>query len=233
MSTTVSTQAMVAELARRVPQAYTATTAIASLNGAFRWINQQGSFPWLLRKVTAAVAVTTGALTLPADFDPGKAAVLYGLQTDSVPTEIPYRPWAEATREQVYAAETAQVYSCWSFYATVTGTPPVVSIAGQVFPLGAAANHNLQLAYHVIRYPTLTSGPTTYFPTPDHFDDLIVELAEAEMMRQYRVAGWDVLYKRATDQLRALLSAYTTTKTVMMPVSEIVNNVNTAQALRA
>ena len=234
MSTTLSTQAMVAELARRVPLAYTATNAIDALNGALRWINQQGSFPWMLRKTTAGVTVGTGALALPADFDPGKLAVLYGTASNAVPTEIPFKPWNEAVRQQVTGYLTQGVYSCWSFYATIAaGPPPVVSLAGQVFPITSSATENLQLVYHAISYPPLTSGATTYFPTPDHFDYLIVELAESELMRQQRIAGWDVLWKRVTDQLRALLGAYTTSKIAMAPVTEVVSNANTAQALRA
>lgn len=232
MSTTISTQTMVAELARRVPLGYTATVAMDALNGAFRWMNQQGSFPWMQRRTTAAVAAGTGALTLPSDFDPGKQAVLYGSTTSAVPTEVPFMPWTEAVRQQVHQTASAGLYSCWTFYATQTGSPPVVAMQGQVFPIAAAQSESLQLVYHTVAYPALSSGPTTYFPTPDHFDHLIIELAESELMRQYRLAGWDVVWKRVTDQLRAMLGAYTTTKQAMMPVSELVNNANTAQALR-
>lgn len=234
MSSTISTQAMVAELARRVPLAYSANVAMEALNSALRWINQQGSFPWMIRKTTAAVTGATGALALPADFDPGKQAVLYGTATDAVPTEIPFKPWAEAVRHQVTSSGAQGVYSCWSYYATYSsGPPPSVALAGMIFPPAYATNGTLQLVYHSVAYQTLTSGASTYFPTPDHFDHLILELAESELMRQYRIAGWDVLWKRVTDQLRALLGAYTTTKMAMAPVPEIINNANTAQALRA
>ncbi len=238
MSKTLSTQAMVAELARRVPLGYSATVAIDALNGAMRWMNQQGSFPWMLRKATAGVTAATGALVLPEDFDPGKAAVLYGTPSNAVPTEIPFKPWSEAVRHQVSGSLTEGVYSCWSFYATYTAgatpsTTASVAMAGQVFPASAAKTENLQLIYHAISYPTLAAGANTFFPTPDHFDYLIVELAESELMRQSRIAGWDILWKRVTDQLRALLGAYTTTKMAMAPVPELVNNANSAQALRA
>lgn len=231
MSTTISTATMVAELARRVPLAYTANVAIDSLNGALRWINQQGSFPWMVRKATAAVTAVSGALALPADFDPGKQAVLYGLATSNVPTEIPYMPWAEAVRQQVHQTGSAGVYSCWTYYATINTA--TVTLQGQMFPISAAQAENLQLVYHSSTFPALSSGAAVYFPTPDHFDYLLLELAESELMRQYRLAGWDILWKRATDQLRVLLRAYTTTNTMMMPVTEVVNNANTAQAVRA
>lgn len=234
MSNTISTQTMLAELARRVPEGYTANVAIDALNGAFRWINQQGSFPWMLRRATAAVTAGTGGLALPSDFDTGKQAVLYGSASQAVPTEIPYMPWAQAVKQQVHQSAGLGLYSCWSYYATLTAGPPAtVALNGQLYPTAAAQTENLFLVYHAVTFPALSSGASTYFPTPDHFDHFIVELAESELMRQYRIAGWDVLWKRVTDQLRSMLGAYTTTKTAMMPVPELINNAQTAQAVRA
>lgn len=238
MSTSISTQTMIAELARRVPIGYTATVAIDALNGAFRWINQQGSFPWMLRKADCTVTAVTGLFALPSGFDPGKQAVLFGSASAVVPTEIPYMPWAQAVRQQLHQTAGPGVYSCWTYYAVYTAggspsTTATVALQGQLFPISAAQAGTLPLVYHDVTYPALSSGASTYFPTPDHFDHLIVELAESELMRQYRIAGWDIVWKRVTDQLRALLGAYTTTKAAMMPVGELVNNAQTAQAVRA
>jgi hypothetical protein len=234
MSTSITTASMVAELSRRVPIGFTATTAVDALNGAFRWINQQGSFPWMLRKALITPAITTGLFTLPADFDPGRPATLYGSKDDPVPTEIPYKPWPDAVKHQVHqvSGTATQLLSCWSFYATLGGSPLItVTLQGQVFPPEAAKATSLQFVYHSLSFYALTSG-AYYFPTPDHFDYFIVELAEAELMRQYRIAGWEVLYKRTTDSLRALLQAYTTTKEAMTPSPELVNNAQNRQAQR-
>lgn len=233
MSTTLSTSAMVAELSRRVPLGFTATLAMDALNGAMRWINQQGSFPWLIRKADAGVTLTTGALALPADYDPGKKAVLYGTEAGAVPTEIPFMPWDVAVKQQSHQSATAAsgLLSCWSYYAEIAVS--TVTIKGQVFPASAAKTENLSFVYHTSKFPALTSGASTYFPTPDHFDYLIVELAESELMRQSRLVGWDILYKRVTDQLRAMLDAYRTTSPAMAPTSEVVNIAQVKQAQRA
>lgn len=232
MSTTLSTQTMVAMLARRCPLGYTATVAMDELNNAFRWICQQGSFPWMLRKTTAAVAITSGALTLPGDFDPGKPAVLYGAADHAVPFEIPYMPWDQAVKQQVHQTSGAKVYSCWTYYSVLTGT--TVVLAGQVFPVAAAtANESLPFVYHSVQFPALTSSAAVFFPTPDHFDSFIVDLAESELMRQYRIAGWDVIQKRAMDQLRAMLSAYVTTRVIMTPAVEAMNAAQAVQAKKS
>lgn len=230
MSTTLTMTMMQAELSRRVPAAYTAGVAADALNGALRWINQQGSFPWLLRRATIVTSNSTEMFALPGDFDPGKAAVVYGGITSPVPTEIPYKPWGDAVKNQVHqtAVTNSGVVSCWSYYATLVDT--TVTLYGALFPSGSVKTGTLTLVYHAVTFPVITTG---YFPTPDHFDYLIVELAESELMRQYRIAGWDILYKRTTDQLRAMLGAYTTTKTAMAPSAEVNNIAQTAQALRA
>lgn len=229
MSTTLTITQMEAELSRRVPIGYTAPVAQDALNGALRWINQQGSFPWLMRRATVVTSLGAEQFTLPLDFDPGKMAVLYGGETSPTPTEIPFKTWADAVKNQVHqtAAAGSGVVSCWSFYAALGGT--TVSLYGALFPSSAVKTGTYTLVYHSTTFPAISTG---YFPTPDHFDYLIVELAEAEIMRQYRLAGWDILYKRVTDQLRAMLGAYTTTKIAMAPVPEIANAAQTAQALR-
>lgn len=241
MSGTISTSVMVAELSRRVPIGFTANVAIDSLNGVLRWINQQGSFPWMQRKTTVAfVTAGDGAFNLPPDFDPGKEAVLYGLDSDVVPTEIPYMTWSDAVKNQAHFTGGGQngILSCWSYYATaVTALVPpygtTVTFKGQAFPGSQVKVQTLPFVYHAITFPALASNAQIFFPTPDHFDYLIVELAEAEIMRQYRLAGWEILYKRTTDQLRAMLQAYTSTKVSMAPTPEIINAAQTKQAQRA
>ncbi len=230
MSTTLTITQMEAELSRRVPIGYTAPVGQDALNGALRWINQQGSFPWLLRKATIPTTNSLPAFAMPLDFDPGKAAVLYGDEASATPTEIPYKTWADAVKNQVHqtAVTNSGIVSCWSFYALLGGTS--VTLQGALFPASAVKTGSYQMVYHSATFPVISSG---FFPTPDHFDYLIVELAEAEIMRQYRLAGWDVLYKRVTDQLRAMLGAYTTTKIAMAPSQEVNNVAMTAQALRA
>lgn len=229
MSTTLTITQMEAELSRRVPIGYTAPVGQDALNGALRWINQQGCFPWLMRRATIVTSVGTEQFTLPPDFDPGKMAVLYGGETSPTPTEIPFKTWADAVKNQVHQTAVAGsgIVSCWSFYAGLGGTS--VTLYGALFPASAVKTGTYTLVYHSATFPVISSG---YFPTPDHFDYLIVELAEAEIMRQYRLAGWDVLYKRVTDQLRAMLGAYTTTKIAMAPSPEVNNVAQTAQALR-
>lgn len=229
MSTTLTITQMSAELARRVPIGYTAQVAQDALNGSLRWINQQGCFPWLMRRYTVVTSNGAEQFALPADFDAGKMAVLYGGESSPTPTEIPFKPWSDAVKNQVHqtAVAASGVVSCWSFYATLVGTS--VTLYGALFPASAVKTGTYTLVYHSVTFPAITSG---YFPTPDHFDYLIVELAESEIMRQYRIAGWEILYKRVTDQLRAMLGAYTTTKIAMAPSPEVNNVAQTAQALR-
>ena len=63
MSSTLSTQDMVAEVQARFPIGLTSTFVINRINWAFRWIEQRGDFTWMLRK--ASVTITTGEFPFP------------------------------------------------------------------------------------------------------------------------------------------------------------------------
>lgn len=218
MSTTLSTQAMVADLQRRLPLGYTTTFAIDRLNEAFRWVNQQGAFVWQLRRATPGVVVaSTGYFPVPNDCDPGKPYYLGG-KSGVYNLEIPHIPYEQAMREQHYGTNITQgMYSAWTLEtAFVVGPPATYYYRGLVFPPEArpagAGTDTLPFVYHALPGAPLAISASVYFPTPDIFDSMLIEWAEAKIIRLYRLAGWEQALRDVQSAFIPLLDAYRSTK---------------------
>jgi hypothetical protein len=105
--------------------------------------------------------------------------------------------------------------SCWAFNTSFTvGPPPVYTYTGHLFPVDAITqNVEFRFYYHAdVASAELTSSATAFFPTPNIFDSLMIELAEAEARRIYGLAGWEAIQKRAESAIMSLLDSYRSTK---------------------
>jgi hypothetical protein len=209
MSSLISTQAMVTELGSRVPIGLDSTFAINRLNSAYRWIETQGSFSWNLLKTTLSLTMNTLAVALPTGtgvvYNPGKLAVIYG-----VGYRLQFLPMEEFAMYRSSSGASGQPFSVWTHY-NVPGTG-YSALFGPDAAMNTTGATSFDLYYHRQTPAALTSGASTYFPTPDEFDDLILDMAEAECRRLYSLAGWEKIQSKATDSAMRILDQYRTTK---------------------
>lgn len=233
MSTTLTTQQLVAKLQRKFPLGISSTDAMDFLNEAFRRVNQmsKGGFAWQLKgstiNIPAGPAVPT---TLPNDYDPGKKAIIWGISGTPTKTEIPYKSYAEIVNEQHYPAQQLAAFSAWTQVPQFTLSAPtsyqwLISLyPADAFPLANPAV--LGLVYHAVSFPPFPVSATVYFPTPDQFDSFICDLAEAELARVYNRSGWDKLEARAMQGLSEMVDSYRTDK---LDLASLGDQVMTAQ----
>lgn len=228
MSTLFSTSEMVAKCQTRLPIGLSSIFWMDKLNEAFRWVSQKGNFVWDVKRANLIMPFGTNYITLPGDVDPGKPMWIVGPisgtagQAGNLRSDIPYKPWDEA-QNQDYSEITPPpgAFSCFSIATEFTGAPPTYAYRAVFFPSAAMAtlaegDFAFDVKYHVdVSGTEYTEGVTTYFPTPNAFDSLFVELAEAEAKRIYGIAGWDIIQKRAESGIVSLLDAYRSTKNTL------------------
>lgn len=242
MSNLLPISFMVAECQARVPIGLSSSFWTKKLNEAYRWISQKGNFIWDVKLSYVTVNATQNYFPIPSDCDPGKPMYLagpyYGVsaQTGNMLSTIPYRPWDE-TLDQQFAEVTAPpgLFSCWTFHTnfSIGAAPtytPTFAYRGMLYPASAIPTvatgaFQFNLAYHTdvsgIEYSATPSASIpNYFPTPNSFDTLLIELAEAEVRRIYGLAGWDIIQKRAESAIVNLLDAYRSTKNVLSGLTD-------------
>lgn len=208
---------MVARLQRKFGSGIGSADAIDFLNEAFRKINQmqKGGFIWQLKQGTVVLpAGVQAANALPTDFDAGKKALVYGDGTITpTRTIIPWKPYLEALNQEHFPNQKVGNFSCWSFKPNFTLTAPTsygwtaVFFPSDAFPL-ATGGVTLPIIYHALNFQPFAVGTNIYFPTPDQFDSLICDLAEAELRRVYGRAGWETLAAQATAAVNELIDTY-------------------------
>lgn len=218
MSTTLSTQQMVARLQRKFPLGLSSTDAMDFLNEGFRKIDQmsQGGFIWQFK--IANVSLPAGALSqtfLPLDFDPGKKAVLQGGTGLPTQTEVPYKPFKEFVNQQHFGVSGPANFACWTFIPVFTLTAPTLYkyqfgfAPLEAFPI-PSGGVTFTFGYHALNFASFAVAANIYFPTPDQFDSLILDLAEAELARVYKVSGWEKIAGQATAALQEMIGTYRT-----------------------
>jgi hypothetical protein len=226
---------MVAQLQTRVPIGLSSTFWMTKLNEAYRWISQKGNFVWDLKEPTElfTLLVNNTIKKLPPDCDPGKPIYLSGpissagSSNTSVSTVIPFKPWDELLDQQ-YAEVVAPtgLFSCFSIVSRFENNPypppsKLYDYAVQFYPVSAAptpstGDFTFKMVYHAdVGSTEFALGTSIYFPTPNSFDNLLIELAEAEARRIYGLAGWEIIQKRAESAIMNLLDSYRSTKNVL------------------
>jgi len=245
MSTTLSTTQMVAKLQRKFPLGLGSSDCMDFLNEAFRKIDQmsKGGFIWQLN--TTAINLASGAanqINLPPDFDPGKSAWLSGSAAGSLLaptlTEIPYKPYKEFVNQQHFQVVGSGNFSAWTAVPNFSIGPPLAFTGytmklapNTAYPL--SNNMILTFLYHSVNFPPLAVSVGTYFPTPDQFDSLIVDIAEAELARVYKVSGYDVLMQSAMTAVQNIIDTYRTDRYDLAGLTDQMAQAQEKQAERA
>lgn len=193
---------MVTELQRRVTQ-ISSTDALAAIQRAIRWSNRQGSFTFQLSDPTSWNVTSTGIFAIPVTMDVGKAHVLINANGTPIRKVGIQDIWVSGNYN--LAADVAfDVYTVtqasFLFYPTQSTTKAVVAVFHlKTVDISGSAKANL----------------------PRDFDDLIIDLAEAEERRVYDVGDtWSTMLARSQDQIKALLDGYRSTTMEPMPTSE-------------
>lgn len=228
MSTYLTVTAMVSDLQKRVPIGLSTQYWTDRLNESYRWVIQRTPVIWNLKSIALTGMVTaTGRFDMPPSFDPGKPCYLYNvLGSTAVPFEVPFKPYDQILKEQ-YTDTTAitGVISAWTFLMGASG------YVGQVYPTNAlTATAAPVLVYHILPTVTFTAG--AYFPSPDEFDEMYMELAEARALRRQRMSGWDIIQKSAQDTCLALIEQYRSTKNSTLGLVEQARQTNESQAMK-
>jgi len=207
--------AMVTLLQRKTGLGLAQADCVDRLNEAFRKINQssKGGFIWQVKQTNLVWAGSTLTVALPSDFDPGKTAVLKGNGIDTpTATEIPYLPYKDFVNATHYQTTATGFLSAWSFYPNFT-LPTSYAWTAVYGPASAAFTQpttSLPFMYHAVNYPAVAYGAGNYFPTPDQFDSLIVDLAWAEVAGIYRQSDAETIRQRAMQGVMELIDTYRT-----------------------
>jgi hypothetical protein len=237
MSTTLSTLTMITGsttsvgLQTRFPMGIGTNQWMGYLNEAFRKINQmqKGGFIWQLK--LASINIPAGAQVanpLPADFDPGKSAFLYSTALAVTPTTtmIPFMPVEEFVKQQQFQVTGPGILAAWTFFPNTALGPPTsyawtMKLAPDTaFPI-PPPGFTMGFYYHAVNFPQFTAAANVFFPTPDQFDSMILDMAEAEARRQYGAAGWDKLAAQATQSVQELVDTYRTDRYDLAGVGDV------------
>jgi hypothetical protein len=214
MSTTLSMTAMVARLQRKTGLGLGSSDCVDFLNEAFRKVNQmsKGGFIWQLKTATITVPAVEGYVALPPDFDPGKTAVLRG-DGSITPTKtlIPYMSPKEFVNEQNYQTTGLGMFSAWTFYP-VFNAPLTYAYQMALAPSTSFGPPPIPLlfTYHAVNFAPVPLGAANYFPTPDQFDSMIVDLAIAEVRNVYRMSGEQSEVEQAVAAIAQVIDTYRT-----------------------
>jgi len=225
VSSTLSTQAMVNEILTRCPYNISPAYALGKLNEGFRWIDQNGPTVWRLTYATLTVLPGTPIqVALPANFDPSKPNWLSG--GPQWRTTIPYLPWEKFQMLQTTGGSPMAgqgMFSAWTWSANNTAAPATYGYTAWFNPSSASIPPGgiaMPLVYHMLTPAPLAAGSAVFYPTPDAYDDVIVDLAEAEIKRIYSIAGWEMAQKRGEVALGRLAAGTRSTKEVVSELME-------------
>jgi len=227
MSQTLDLGAMIALIQQRVPIGLGTQYITDRLNESFRWIEQQAGFIWDLRRVTRAVDQAGAFFTFPSNPDPGKPIAVYPDTGTTLKNVIPQIPFEEfAAQLQFNSPPPNGVFSTWTL--DFTGTEYV----GRLAPNTALASPvNIVLWYHTMVVPVTNTND--FYPSPDEFDSMIVDLTEAEVKRVYNIGGFETAQKKAEDQVMKIVDRYRSSKMFTEGLSEAAMDAQEAQAKRA
>jgi hypothetical protein len=198
MGQLTSTQ-MQTELARRVTQLSTGVGSAAetAISRAIRWINRRGSYTFQ-RAAPTSLVITGGTLTIaaPSDLDAGKAIGMTN------PSGLPIR---KGTGIDLWEAANYNLPSDegFSLYWLTMNNPAPHTFN---FRPSCATDKTVGLVYHKIVQPISGSSKSNL---PDEFDDLVIDLAEAEERRINDVGDtWATVQARCQEEILKLLDGY-------------------------
>ena len=204
---------------------------ILRLNETFRWIAQQESFMWQLRKTTVAVDPDTVDFPLPDDADAGDIMALYG---SSLKSEIPFIPFTRFSQEEIFLSNMTsdEPFSAWTIVAPAPPSQPSAGYMGKLAPDTPLANPvELNLFYHATAQPV--TDPDLFFPSPDEYDLTIVDGTEAEIKRRYHIGGYEQVQQKFVESVKKLIDTYRSSKSYIQGMAEQAARTQEAQLKRA
>jgi len=225
---------MEALVSAKVPMNLTTSFIDDRIFEAYRWIEQQGAFLWDV--VNTDVVVRSGTFFVaPADMptnppvDVGKPIIIYGSTSPSyLPgrVQIPYVSPDKIGLHQLYHTPTiAGFFSCFTIITSAadvgfgpTGSSPWPDNVPYIQFAPSAAIPGSDMSFHCIYHqqPIMNvanfGSSSNFFPTPDAFDDLIVNLAVAFTKEMYGLMGADDAIKKSQAQISQLLDRYRSDK---------------------
>ena len=173
-------------------------------------------------------------MTPPYDFYTGAESILYSQDTKQI---VPYMPVEDFSRHQLFTPSTTatKIFSAWTFYGLPRTPPATQNLVIEVAPSTAVPNPGtttFNLVYHSIpSFNSYTYGASTYFPTPDEFDNLIMMKAEAETRFCYRyLGGWQWRMQEAEAMAKLLVDKY---RSARKDLSGQMDNVRKSQEVQA
>lgn len=236
MSQTLTMTAMVAKLQRKTGLGLSQSDCVDFINEAFRKLNQmsKGGFVWQFKQTT--LNVPAGAqvdIPLPADFDPGKTAILRGNGATgfgAVGTIIPYLNMKDFVNQEHFESLTANIFACWTWIPNFN-SPLTFAYSMKLAPAAAypTTGGTLPFFYHALVQPPIAYG-ANYFPTPDQFDSLIVDLAIAEVRNVYRMSGQQDEVGQAVAAIAQVIDTYRTDR---IDLNGLTDQMMTAQEKQA
>ena len=217
MSQTLSTTAMVTRVQRKTGIGLPNQDCMDFLNEAFRAIDQmsKGGFIWQLRTANLTVPFVEALVPLPSDFDAGKTALLRGTGTSTpVQTVIPYKPMKEFVNQSHFQTTGVGVFAVWTMqpnFSVPTNYAWNMKLGpSAAFGTGLGPPWTLPFWYHAVNLAPFAIGTGNYFPTPDQFDSLIVDLAVAELAQIHRLSDSQGLRAKAMEGIASLIDTYRT-----------------------
>lgn len=222
MSTTNTIDQLITMLQQRLPINLGAPQCAAELNKAWRTIEGKGAFIWNIKNSSFVLNPGQHGLTgLPNDADLGKPISIYPSPAAGFIYEIRFVPFDEFVRSSTFSFPgIAGIFSCW----TITGgnsVPPTLSFAPiDAAPTLASGAMSYTVYYHHIVGPPLVAGTGAFFPTPDAYDDTLVDGAEAELRRYYGLAGFEAVQKKFETSTMLIIDKYRSPKRDLAGLSE-------------
>jgi hypothetical protein len=223
MSTLNTMDQLIVKLKARIPIGLTTAQCAAQLNEAWHFLEERGAFTWNVRRATLTVA--SAAVTpagIPNDWDIGKPASIYPSSLGFA-YEVKYLPFEEWVRQQTFHfTPPAGVFSCWTYISAFSGSQPnptytITFAPANAAPGGGGATYTM-FYHHEIEADIATGA--NYFPTPNAFDEMLVDGAEAEFKRIYSLNGWESAQKKFENEIQVLLDKYRSPKHDLAGLSE-------------
>lgn len=211
----LSSTQMQAELQRRVAQLSVGagSAALAAINRSIRWIQRQGSYTFQLAGPTTLTCASGGTIALPLDVDPGKAILLTNV-TNGQGLPIVKGSFADLWEARNFVAQDQG----FDRYMIVAAPKSSSASVLHLFPTQSVSS-DVSIRYHRLSVDLSDGSGTSNLPRD--FDDLVIDLAEAEERRINDIGDtWAQTYARCQDQIKVLLDAYRSTSMESGPGAE-------------
>lgn len=193
------------ELQRRL-QNLSDAHAIAALNRSIKWIERQSGYLFMAEPTPALIVVTSrtppeqAAIgSMQVSFDPSKGKMVFNVDG----TPVQHMALSDLWMSSNYNIPGQDIYDGYAIATDYTANPPLhtfyftPNVSGSVF------------IYYHRAHVDIADSPSSFSGLPAEFDDLIVDLAEAEERRVYDIGdSWQLLLGRCQDQIKVLIDGF-------------------------